>query len=279
MNTIVDNIDRIKLSTKVIDHLEYTLDDYKEYLDMLKHLDEKTLKYFLVTQKKQEIVNNQEAELQPSFLIALYQMHQRKDSIDIVMKHFEDGNITMSELKKLHRVVIKGTEDDIEANYDFRSDNNKWVGGFDGNGNRIIDYIPPDYNEIKPMLEKVLYYLNNDINDEVLDNLLIKPFVTHAIIAYIQPFGNGNTRLSRVLQHGKIWQMTKEQLDSDLALPALYLSKNYLQTRSQYRDLIRDVAINSDWDRWINYNLNMIDEQLFYSKNNIQKLKKLNKIG
>lgn len=274
MNKVVDNIDEIKLSTKVIDHLDYTLEDYKEYLDMFKLLDARNLKYFLLTQKKQEIINNQEAELQPSFLIALYQMYQKKDSIDIVMQHFKDGNITMGELKKLHRVVIKGTEDDIEANYDYRSDNNKWVGGFDINGDRIVDYIPPDYKEIKPMLEKVLYFLNNDTNNDILDNILIKPFIAHALIAYIQPFGNGNTRLSRVLQHGKIWHMTKEQLQCDLPLPALYLSKNYLQTRSQYRDLIRDVAVNNDWDKWINYNLNMVDEQLFYSKNNLQKIKR-----
>ena len=96
----------------------------------------------------------------------------------------------------------------------------------------------------------------------------------HALVAYIQPFGNGNTRLARVLQHGKIWHMTNTRLDKELELPILYLSKHYLQSRPQYRELISKIANNQDWNSWINYNLNMTDENLYWSQENLKKVKK-----
>jgi Fic family protein len=185
--------------------------------------------------------------------------------------------LTPVDIKKIHRVVIKGSSDDLEKNYDFRKDNDKWVGSFGINGETNIDYLPPDYNEIMDLMNVILEYLNekNNVNFE---NLFIKPLVAHALIAYLQPFGNGNTRLARVLQHCKICANTNEVFNTDLNKPVLYLSKNYLITRGDYRGLIKNLAINQDddaWNKWFNYNLNMIDEQLYFHEDNLKKLKRM----
>ena len=91
----------------------------------------------------------------------------------------------------------------------------------------------------------------------------------------MQAFNDGNTRLSRLIQHSKIWQLTNELYGVDLRLPALYLSKNYLCSLGQYRNLQKELAKNGDdeaWNKWIRYNLNMADEQLFYLDNNVKRL-------
>ena len=268
----------IHLSEKTLEHLEFTFEEYLRYLTIINGLDDTKKLLFLKTLKNREIVNNQETEMEESFMVELYNISRRKDSIDIVMKIIEDGLITKEELKKLHRVVIKGSSDDIPANYDYRSDNDKWVGSFDAYGARVIDYMPPDYTEIDSLITETLNYLNNNLGIKHLDHAFIKPFIVHALIAYIQPFGNGNTRLARVLQHGKIWQMTNQETGLYLPMPTIYLSKNYLQTRPQYRELIRDISVNFNdevWNKWINYNLNMIDEQLYFHEENLKKLKKM----
>ena len=275
MDSVVKSVENIELSSRVKEHLEFTYADYQKFLDNLYMLDKKVLKLFLRTLKDRELINNQETELEDPFLMELYRNHQRKDSIEIVTGLFEDNKITMEEVKKLHRVVIKGSSDDVYKNYAYRTDNDKWVGSYGYNGERQVDYYPPDYREITELITYTLDFLNNDSTGNSLNHILVKPFIVHGLMAYIQPFGNGNTRLSRVLQHGKIWQMTNNILGTDLSLPVLYLSKNYLQTRAQYRELISKIATEQDWNAWLNYNLNMADEHLYFSETRLEQVKKM----
>ena len=277
MDKLVGGISNIKIFDNTLFHLDDTYQQYQEYLANLLKLEPKYLKYFLITLKNREIVNNQETELEESFLVELYQLSQRKDSIDIMMKNFNDGKITKEELKKIHCVVIKGSIDDIPENYDYRADNNKWVGYYGTNGEQRVDYMPPDYKEIEELITYTLDFLNNKGDNDLFNNIFIKPLIVHALIAYIQPFGNGNTRLARVIQHGKMWQLSKENMMVDLPYPSLYLSKNYLLTRPQYRGIIKNLAIEQDdnaWNKWFNYNLNMIDEQLFNLDKNLDMYRK-----
>lgn len=267
MDLLVNGIRNLKLFDSTLFHLEDTNATYREYIDKLLQLDPKKLKYFLLTLKNREIINNQEAELEESFLLELFKLTQRKDSIDITMKHYEDGNLDKVELKKIHRIVIKGSSDDISANYDYRKDNNKWVGYYGTNGVQRVDYLPPDYNEIDELIGITLDYLNEPDSKDDYNAIFIKPLIVHALIAYIQPFGNGNTRLARVIQHGKICKMTNETYNTEFLSPPMYLSKNYLLTRGEYRGFIKNLAVNQNdesWNKWFNYNLNMIDEQLYY---------------
>jgi len=265
MDSLVSNIRNIKIYDNSLFHMEEILEKYNVYIKKLMDLEPKKLKYFILNLKNREIINNQETESEESFLLELYKLSQRKDSIDTTMECFQDNNITKNDIKKIHRVVIKGSSDDREANYDFRSDNNKWVGYFGTNGEAKVQYYPPDHNEIDELLDIILSYLNE--NNDNFDNIFIKPLIVHALIAYIQPFGNGNTRFARVLQHGKICKTTNQIYNTEFSKPIIYLSKNYLLTRSQYRGLIQNLAVEKTdeaWNKWFQYNLNMIDEQLFY---------------
>ncbi len=276
MDKVMESVEKLELSSRINEHLKETHTNYLRFLKQLTELDEKVLRLYLKTVKNRELVNNQETELEQSFLIELYLNSQRTDSIDIAMKHFEDGNITKEELKKLHRIVIKNSTDDIQSNYNFRQDNNKWVGYFGTGGQQRVDYYPPDYTEIDGMLDYILTVLNDDESSRDINQTLIKPFIVHGFLGYLQAFGNGNTRLARVLQHAKIWQMTEKFEGVALASPAIYLSKNYLQTRAQYREMIKELANNQNWEAWLNYNLNRVDEQLFYSENNLALLRRRN---
>jgi len=274
MDKVIESVEKLKLSNRINEHLAETNANYLSFLRKLLFLDEKVLKLYLKTVKTREIINNQETELEQSFLIELYLNSQRTNSIDIATKMFEDGLITKEEIKKLHRVVIKNSADDDPKNYNFRSDNDKWVGCFGTGGRQVVDYYPPDFKEIDCFMEYILNYLNDEKTDSELNQTLIKPFIVHGLLAYLQAFGNGNTRLARVLQHAKIWHMTNTKEGIFLPTPAIYLSKNYLQTRPQYRELLKELAAEQNWDAWLNYNLNMFDEQLFYSDRNLELLRK-----
>lgn len=277
MDKLVGNIRNIKIYDSSVFHLEEIFEKYQEYLIKLQQLDPNKLKYFIKHLKNREIINNQETEMEESFMLELFKLSQRKDSIDITMKYFQDNTITIEELKKIHRIVIKGSTDDIPENYDIRQDNSKWVGSFGTNGQQKIDYIPPNFEDIEELIGEVLSYLNEQDNTNFI-NIFMKPLIVHALIAYIQPFGNGNTRVARVLQHCKICDSTNKFFNTEFTHPTIYLSKNYLLTRNQYRGLIKDIAIYKDdnaWNKWFNYNLNMLDEQLYFLNNQLKQYKNL----
>lgn len=280
MDHLVENIRNIKIYDNSMYHMSEILEKYSQYLKKLLDLEPKKLKNFILTLKNREIMNNQEeAETEQSFLFQLYNLSQKKDSIDVTMSYINKGNVTKSDIEDIHTIVIKGSPDDLEENYYFRNDNNKWVGYYGLNGEVNVDYYPPNYEYIGDLLDIVLDYLNDDkSNSELFETIFLKPLIVHALIAYIQPFGNGNTRLARVLQHCKICNITNKVYKTKFSRPILYLSKNYTLTRGQYRGLLKNLSVektDNAWNKWFEYNLNMIDEQLYYLDAQLDKYKNI----
>ena len=239
MDLLINNIQNIKLDDSNKWLVEDALDSYLKYINNLNKLDQSALKYFLMNVKMRELKNNQETEQEPSFLIGLYILSQKQNSIDLTVNLLKKGFLTRDDIELIHGCVIAGSTDDKIENYPFRTDNNKWVGSFLANGERVIDYMPPDYNDIESLLEIILDYVNEKTNDP--NDIFIKSFVIHGLIGYLQPFGNGNTRLARVVQHGEIMAKTNEILKTEFIKPILYLSENYLKTRPQYRNLVKQL--------------------------------------
>lgn len=273
----LDKLNSYKLSSESKDHIKYTLDEYKEYLKKIDSLSEKDKELFLNVLKRNELINNQEMEHEDPFLVEMELNNQMNKgvpttSID-VMSNFvlQNQNLDTRMLERVHRLVIRGTNDDKKENYDIRD--------FDTyvyevvNGKEKVSYYAPNPAEIKPYLKKLYSFLREyNLNGEL--DILYKPILEHFYIAALQPFGNGNTRLARLLEYTTIFKLSRSQLGSKIQRPALYLSKNYFMTRGMYRDNIKKVVENPSDEqisKWIEYNLNMMDEQLYFSGNNLDK--------
>lgn len=268
---LIEEVDKIVINDNNKYFLEDITEKYLEYIKFIEQFDDKLLKYYLATIKQNEKLNNQQAEQESSLLISIYNNMYRENSLDKIIKILnEKDDLTKQELKCLHRVLMRGTTSE-EGAYKFRSDDNKFVGSFNPDGTKRIDYMPIPFTEIDSCIEEVIKI----INSKNIDNPFINPFIIHAIISVMQPFDDGNTRLSRLVQHAKIWKNTNLLYDKNFDTPLIYLSKNYLLTRGNYRGLIKNLAVNENneaWNKWFEYNLNMVDEQLFYLDNNVKKL-------
>ncbi|MBE6152882.1 MAG: Fic family protein [Firmicutes bacterium] len=270
---LLERITDIKISDKNKFLLEETNDKYYKYLEEISQFDSELLNNYLYTIKHSEILNNQQTEDENSFLISLYNSMNKENSLDKIIKLLKDKNeLTKEDLQSLHKTLMTGTYSE-ELAYNFRSDNNKFVGAINNDGTKRIDYIPIDYKKIPNSIDKALEFLNNNN----IDNVFINPFIFHGALAVMQPFDDGNTRLSRLVQHAKIWKNTNHIYGKNFKKPIIYLSKNYLMTRKQYRDLIANLAINSNdeaWNKWFTYNMYMVDEQLNYLNNSVELVKK-----
>lgn len=273
-NKIFDSIENIEIDKGIQDHLEYTVDLYKNYLDELSKLPLEKRVNFLKALKAAEIIDNQKLEQENSFLIGLYRNVQENNSIDEMLK-INNRQLTSEDLLKVHKLLLDGTTVGKKDNNGYRVNNRKFVGTWN-NGVRNIQYFPIEYQNIDDSVSKFLSYYNQKENNEL--SALLKPFIIHGLLASLQLFNDGNTRLARLLQHTKIWEATVENLNIDIPMPAIYMSRSCYPHRAQYRDKIKNIAINMDdvsWNDWFNFNLNRFEDQLFYIDYNLDEYKKI----
>jgi len=270
---LIERIDEIKINDNNKFLLDETNEKYYDYLNEISKFDHELLDYYLHTIKQTEILNNQQSEEESSFLISLYNNMNKENSINKIIRILNNKNeLTKEDLQSLHKTLMSGTQNE-ENSYYFRSDNNKYVGAINQDGSKRIDYIPIHYKQIPDCIDRMLSYINNT----KIDNVFINPLIFHGVVAVMQPFNDGNTRLSRLVQHAKIWKNTNHLYAKNFKMPIIYLSKNYLVTRRQYRELIANLAINKNneaWNKWFTYNMYMIDEQLNYLNNSVELIKR-----
>lgn len=113
-------------------------------------------------------------------------------------------------------------------------------------------YTPPAPDEIEPLMRD----LERFINDESLCDWdpLTKMAVIHHQFESIHPFYDGNGRTGRILN---ILYLVKENL---LANPILYLSRFINQNKGDYYRLLQSVRDTKDWEPWILFMLEGIEQ-------------------
>lgn len=267
----LDGIKNIKIFDSTMFHIGECMETYEKYMKLLDGMPMRELFFFLEALRTKELTNNQEVENEPTLLMEFEALLERKNSIEMMTDCINRGDpITLDDVEKIHKRILKGTEDDLEKNYKYRNFDVR-VSGIE-NGVEVISYLPPEAKEIIPYMEYILNYLNNDSNLQ-METVFLKPIIAHAFIAILQPFGNGNTRIARLLQYGKIFDLTNKYFGKNYPYPILYLSKCYLLTRSNYRGNISQIAQfhnDENWNKWFEYNLNRIEDGLYYVMNNLE---------
>ncbi len=274
----------VKLKENVKDHMLYTLEEYKNYLESLKEIeknDPQLAKSFFRLLKINELKASQQMESEDSFLIDIglgpILDGSEKSSIDIVTKYIlKDKGLNNERLEKIHRIILRGTSDDKEKNYKIRTSKEDTYISEISNGIERTLYVAPKSEEVNSYLNYLYAFLDNNTNNEL--DVFLTPYLAHFYISALQPFNNGNTRLARLIQYGDIFKVSRKLLDYNLKQPALFLSKNYQLNCGNYRKMIADIVLDpsdENFNKWVNYNLNMTDEQLFCLSNDIAKIKRL----
>ncbi len=108
------------------------------------------------------------------------------------------------------------------------------------------------------------------LNDNTLD---IDPLIRLAIMHYqfeaIHPFSDGNGRTGRILN---LLYLIQEDL---LEIPVLYLSRYILQTKVEYYNRLRGVTEMGEWEEWILYMLDAIEDTAKWTSSKIRSIRDL----
>ena len=131
-----------------------------------------------------------------------------------------------------------------------------------------VIYTPPqDYSTIVSLMANLEEFINNDEMMEA--DPLVKMAIIHHQFESIHPFYDGNGRTGRIIN---ILYLVQKGL---LHLPVLYLSRYIIQNKADYYRLLQKVRDTGDWEEWILYMLDGVEQTAIESMNLISRLKNL----
>jgi Fic family protein len=114
-----------------------------------------------------------------------------------------------------------------------------------------VIYTPPTGEAI---IREKMVNLEKFINEDLTVDPLIKMALMHYQFEAIHPFSDGNGRTGRILL------LLYLKLSGLLETPAIYLSEYIIKNKSDYYKCLRSVTENNDWENYILYMLDMIEE-------------------
>ncbi len=122
----------------------------------------------------------------------------------------------------------------------------------------------------RPVLTTNLFM---DLEDFIHAEDSIDPLIKLAVIHYqfesIHPFSNGNGRTGRIINI--LYLLFKGLLE----LSVLYLSKYIIENKSKYYNLLRRIPENTEWEPWILYILDTVENTALFTKERISAIRDL----
>jgi Fic family protein len=116
-----------------------------------------------------------------------------------------------------------------------------------------IIYTPPqEYSTILDLMKNLEQYINDDSISE-LDNL-VKMAIIHYQFESIHPFYDGNGRTGRIIN---VLYLVMNDL---LNIPILYLSRYIIEHKADYYKLLQEVRDSNNWEKWIIYMLDSVEQ-------------------
>jgi len=140
----------------------------------------------------------------------------------------------------MHKVLLAHPGGKAKARGELRR-THVWIGGTRP-GNAV--FVPPPPGDVPNCLGPLERFLNDE--PEPVPPLL-KAALAHVQFETIHPFLDGNGRIGRLLI---VMQLVA---DGVLREPMLYPSLFFKRHRALYYELLNDVRLRGDWERWLDF--------------------------
>ena len=125
-------------------------------------------------------------------------------------------------------------------------------------------YTPPVGESV---IREMLSNWENFINQTTELDPLVVMAVAHYQFEAIHPFSDGNGRAGRVLNLLYLVQA------GILSSPILYHSRGIIRRKDDYYDLLRTVTFDQDWEAWILFILEVIEESAEWTNQKIRSIR------
>ena len=174
-------------------------------------------------------------------------------------KALEHRPISLGLIKELHAVLMNSVRGASKTPGLFRLDQN-WIGTV-GSPIEAAKFVPPSPLQLPDHLEQFANFVNQTDIDPLIQTAII-----HAQFELLHPFNDGNGRVGRLLI--PLYLFRRGVLGS----PSFYLSEYLEGNREAYYNSLAGISQTQDWQGWIEFFLNAVEQQ---SLKNIGKLRKV----
>ena len=182
---------------------------------------------------------------------------------DYAVKRLETLPLCNRLLRETHAVLMEGVRGQEKYPGEFRRSQN-WIGG-QGSSLKTARYIPPSPEDMEIAMSDLEKYINaEDGQDD-----LIRAALIHYQFETIHPFLDGNGRIGRLLI--TLYLMERRLLTS----PALYISYFLKRNRVEYYDRMSEVRRSGNYEQWVRFFLQAVEECALDAIETIDKLNAL----
>lgn len=143
-------------------------------------------------------------------------------------------------IREIHGVLLEQPRGRAKAPGEFRR-SQVWIGGTRP-GNAA--FVPPPADALPESLKQLERFLNDEPEQTPP---LLKAALAHVQFETIHPFLDGNGRIGRLMI---VLQLVADGL---LREPLLYPSLYFKTHRSTYYELLNEVRLHGDWERWLDF--------------------------
>lgn len=265
---LFDFISKIKLSSRVLEHMEETNQDFDKYFTKLAQYDDAFVLYFWISLLYDEIKNSNSIE-----------------SHDIKNFDFTIGNLFMDRLSishnrihNIHKYVL--TEDEEKHKTDNYRKTPVRISEIT-EGREEIFWYGAEPEDVKKFMDRFLEVYKSSSPSVLNSNPFLKSSLIHLLFIKIHPYTDGNGRTARTLHNIKFTDTLNRIYGMNLKISPINISESIKVNLGSYVGALDNIYFDLDHDnnKWINYwfncMLNMYDEQLFRNQNIINNMDEL----
>ena len=239
-------------SVKDIEDIEKKKEDYKNKFEKLSSLEKKKnfenfmIRYTYDSSK----LSGVDVTLRQTYLIlkdgiipknfknlrTVKELENHEKGVVAITKY--KGSLNLKFIKKLHKILFLGVDDNIAGKFRSELRRNVKIGG--------TSYVPPKWDKLEKELDIFFKWYNSECKK--LHTLELAALI-HLKLISLQPFVDGNSRLARLLMNWILWKrkyplidikiedlenyydvLDKYQIERQEKPFIMYIKRNYMKT-------------------------------------------------
>lgn len=261
-----DFIEKIKVNSNVLAHMEETNEEFDKYMNTLAQFKEKDVLNWWLSQSYNDILESNKIENH-------YITRQEMVKSDIMEKVVKKP-LTHETIEKLHQFAIQ----DKKAKREKYRVTEVRHSTLHEDGTEEIFWYGVEPEDIYNFMEDFLSVYNTKNMSVIDSNPILNSALIHLLFVRIHPFRDGNSRTARMLQSIKFTESLNRLYGKKYCLCPISLSESIYMNRYTYSNRITSIIFDPTVDnnkainQWFDFMLNMVDEQLHHRQTHLDNL-------
>lgn len=252
---LFDYISKIKLSPRVLEHLEITNREFDNYMHTLSCYDEEYIINYFIYSLYSELMSS-----------------KRIENINFDVKELTNSNLFFDTLtisnRRIHLLHNFITDGEMEPSFEYRKTEVN-VSKINDDGTEDIFWRGVKANDVNNFMNNFIKVFKHNGTSLLYSNPFLASSLMHLLFIRIHPYTDGNGRTSRIIHNIKFTEMVNKLYGTNLKLSPLNLSESILLNKVTYVKRLDNIYFdmrhdtNDSINDWFNFILDMADEQLF----------------